>query len=378
MRGKTFRIGFLKEKDRDTGVVVTRLTDGVGNSIHPYFTQTLVSEDSKMLLIESTRSGRWQLFSLELNTGLMVQLTDDFNISPHRSCLDPKRLIAYYWDGRILKSVDLQTLKTEQIYVAPYGFHTGILSLSGDGRYLAFVYSENLEMSTGTGAQYSQMLEHLYRRPSSVIMRIDLEEERIEAVWGEREWISHVNISPVDPNIILFCHEGPWHLVQRMWIVRADTHEIYPILEQKRYIERAGHEYFTKSGKIVTQYSVRETPRSTEWTFFDVILDTDGTILGKYKYPGPSPTHIQTNPTEDLFVGDGAFPTSDFKDGRDYIGLIKHSEDMCKVIPLCHHGSSWLTQESHPHPIFTPDGKNVIFTSDREGVCNVYMTPVIE
>jgi len=377
MKGKTFRIEFLREKDKDTGVMVTRLTDGVGNSIHPYFTQTLVSEDSKILLIESTRSGRWQLFSLELDTGLMVQLTDDFNIFPHKSCLDPKKLIAYYWDGRILKSVDLQTLKTEEIYVAPSGFHTGILSLSGDGKYLAFVYSEDLEMSTGTGAQYSQMLEHLYRRPTSVIMRVDLKGERIEAVWGEREWISHVNISPVDPDIILFCHEGPWHLVQRMWIVRADTHEIYPILQQKRYLERAGHEYFTRSGKVVTQYSVRETSGSTEWTFFDVIMDTDGTILGKYRYPGPSPTHIQTNPTEDLFVGDGAFPTPEFKDGRDYIGLIRHRDDMCEVRPLCHHGSSWLTQESHPHPIFTPDGKNVIFTSDREGVCNVYMAPVI-
>ncbi|HRR91705.1 MAG TPA: hypothetical protein P5253_05475 [bacterium] len=50
-------------------------------------------------------------------------------------------------------------------------------------------------MSTGTGAQYSEMLEHLYRRPSSVIMRIDLESQRIEAAWGEREWISHVTSS---------------------------------------------------------------------------------------------------------------------------------------------------------------------------------------
>ncbi|HRU32543.1 MAG TPA: oligogalacturonate lyase family protein [bacterium] len=193
--GKSFHIEFEKQKDKDTGVIVTRLTDGMGNSIHPYFTQPLVSNDSRILLIESTRSGRWQLFSLELDTGLMVQLTDDPGIRPHSSCLDPNRLIAYYWDGKILKSVDLNTLKTDQLYFVPSGFHTGILSLTADGRYLAFVYSEDLEISTGTGAQYSEMLEHLYRRPSSVIMRIDLESQRIEAAWGEREWISHVTSS---------------------------------------------------------------------------------------------------------------------------------------------------------------------------------------
>jgi len=59
--------------------------------------------------------------------------------------------------------------------------------------------------------------------------------------------------------------------------------------------------------------------------------------------------------------------------------------------PLCVHGSSYrifgknlpnahVTQDAHPHPSFSPDGKHVLFTSDketgREGNCAVYAVEV--
>jgi Tol biopolymer transport system component len=31
-------------------------------------------------------------------------------------------------------------------------------------------------------------------------------------------------------------------------------------------------------------------------------------------------------------------------------------------------------QRCHPHPSFSPDGKKVVFTSNRTGSSNVYMT----
>ena len=48
---------------------------------------------------------------------------------------------------------------------------------------------------------------------------------------------------------------------------------------------------------------------------------------------------------------------------------------------LCQHGSSYAirgkhTQDAHPHPDFSPNGRTVLFTSDREtgptGNCAVY------
>jgi Tol biopolymer transport system component len=40
--------------------------------------------------------------------------------------------------------------------------------------------------------------------------------------------------------------------------------------------------------------------------------------------------------------------------------------------PLVEHGSSWSSQDDHPHPIVTPDGRSVLFTSDRRGSRAVY------
>jgi len=381
MKKKVYQSELAEEKDNVTGVVVTKLSDNVGDTHHPYFTQFLVSNDSKVLLTSSNRTGSWQLYSLEIDTGKIVQLTDDNDVSHHGAVLDPQKMIAYYFSARLLKSIDLSNLKTSDLfYFVPEGFRPSILSLSGDGRYLVFSYSQKLSLSTTSGKIYSNFAERFYRRPRSVVMRIDLKGESAEAIWGESEWFSHTNISPVDSNIIVFCHEGPWHLLQRMWVVNALSHEIRPLLPQRRYLESSGHEFFTKSGKVVTQYGIRGNPLSSDWTYYDVILNPDGSGLRRFRYlyTGKRPAHIQINNKENLGVGDHAFPDDDpsFKEGNDYIGLIEYKDNQAKTSLLCRHNTSWRTQHSHPHPIFTPDDRYVIFSSDRGGRCNVYMAPV--
>src|SRR5688572_33089241 len=43
---------------------------------------------------------------------------------------------------------------------------------------------------------------------------------------------------------------------------------------------------------------------------------------------------------------------------------------------LCRHDSYTFgdDQRCHPHPSFTPDGRQVIFTSNRTGTSNIYLT----
>ena len=43
---------------------------------------------------------------------------------------------------------------------------------------------------------------------------------------------------------------------------------------------------------------------------------------------------------------------------------------------LCEHRSSMHIQKSHPHPRFTADGKQVLFTTDHSDYCNVYLVDV--
>lgn len=374
--GKIYKSNITSYKDALTGVEVKRLTDNESNTFHPYFTQPLFSEDGNFILISSDRTGSWQLYSLEVKTGKMVQLTDEENVIGQTACLDGKRMIAYYFCGSKLKSVDLGSLKTEELYNIPQGFGPGALCITADGLFLDFCYSENLELSTVTGKLYSGMSEILFRRPTSVVMRFDVMTRSANALWGEREWISHVITSPVDNDIVVFCHEGHWHLVQRTWVVKASTHEVWPIVQTKPYIERAGHEFFTKSGRIVTQYGIRENPSTRDWKCSDVFINPDGTGMQKFDYyPGEKSMHVQVNSSETLGVADGAYLVDHTKDGGRYMALVKYEDGQAKPRILCCHDTSWKYQHTHPHPIFTPDDKYVLFSSDREGRANIYLAP---
>ena len=45
------------------------------------------------------------------------------------------------------------------------------------------------------------------------------------------------------------------------------------------------------------------------------------------------------------------------------------------VVPLCAGNSSWHTQDNHPHPVLSPDQREVLFTSDSDGVRRIYSVP---
>ena len=203
-------------------------------------------------------------------------------------------------------------------------------------------------------------------------MRVDTESGAAAALWGEREWISHVNVSPVDGDIVVFCHEGSWHLVQRMWTLRASTGEVWPLVEQRRWLERSGHEFFTRTGRVVTQYSWRFHAEAGDWVPLDVFINPDGSGPQSFRYLYGRPSHIQIAGDETLGVGDHALPREGFSEGRNFIGLIRYQDERATVTALCRHDTSWLTQHSHPHPVFSPDDRFVYFNSDRGGRCNVY------
>ncbi|MGQ9730395.1 MAG: oligogalacturonate lyase family protein [Candidatus Zipacnadales bacterium] len=373
--GDVAHITFATLKDPATGVEVTRLTDNVGDTIFPYFTQPVFSDDGGSLLLSSNRSGAWQAYRLNLVSGSLIQLTDEpGGLSGHASTMLPTQPACAVIAGRLVKWVPLEPGPSQTIYEIPEGFRGSILSPTADGTSVTFAYSEVLNLSTRTGHIYSDFLEHLYRRPTSVVMRVRTDGAGATALWGEREWISHVNVSPIDPDIVVFCHEGPWDLVQRLWVVRASTHEVWPLLPQRRHRDRSGHEYFTASGRLVTQWSTRETPTSTVTIGYNAIVEPSGENLQMFRYEGGHPTHVQTSPDESLWAGDTCH-LPELAEGRSYMCLVRHEGECAVKQPLCRHDTSWLTQHSHPHPVFSPDGEWVYFNSDREGHSNVYRAP---
>src|SRR5262245_25682022 len=65
------------------------------------------------------------------------------------------------------------------------------------------------------------------------------------------DWLNHVQFSPTDRTLMMFCHEGPWHKVDRIWTIRTDGTELRKIHTRTMDMEIAGHEFFSADGKTI-------------------------------------------------------------------------------------------------------------------------------
>lgn len=378
MIGSTDKITAKQYRDEITGVTVTRLTPESADYHHLYFTNHSFTADGKSLVIGSNRDQGWQLYSLEIDTGKLCGLTDS-PLSTHSTCLDPVKRVAYYFADGVLHSVKIDTLEHNEHYRVPDGFKPGTLSVSSCGRYLAFPYQEIISSSTSSGRIYSGMHEYYFQHPRCLVVRLELETGRPSAIWGETNWISHVQISPVDPNIVMFCHEGAFLVKQRMWIVNSKTSVCKPLYDQQPN-EHCAHEYFLKDGRVVSQLAVypnEDKPFSGNSSInYHIVTRVDNTEQQKFSLPSIAPFHIQSNSDASLHVGDTAFPTKDYPNGGKMMSLLRHVEDRVEVQPFCRHGGDFTMQLGHQHPIFSPDDRHVLFTSNAGGKCGVYLADV--
>ncbi len=240
-----------------------------------------ISPDGTRIAFSSNRTGEDQFYTLNFADGTMVQLTDDKDV--HTGCLDAANRIVYYFAGHVLKSVRLDDLTEEEHMAVPAAFIPASLSCTADGRYLAFTMVELAQTELCTArfeAEFSGgskgFREKFFRYPSSVIIRYDTQTHTGYPVTGELRRMTHVIIHPTDGDTVLYCHEGPWDLVQRMWIANVATDETHPLVETQRHLERVGHEFFTASGRVGTQYSYRYRA-DVDWLFHaDIYVNPDG------------------------------------------------------------------------------------------------------
>ena len=373
--GDTFDTQVEEYAAPETGALVRRLTGDGSDNAHLYFTSTsFVGEGVERVLVSSDRLGERAFFLLDVPARRMVQVTEASETPFSHGCLSPTgRLFAFR--GRSLLRLELDSLESEEIYRVPDGFTPALPTCTDNGGYVAFAYCEDLSVSTEVGRIYSSMAERYYQHPSSVVMRVNADSGEAVAAWGERNWISHVCIHPTNPDMILFCHEGGSYVKQRMWTVdltQTVAREAQPLFRQ-HLNESCCHEYFTRQGEVGFQCNVAREDGAEGYNCF---TRPDGTWLRQFLLPGARPGHIQSNSDNSLVVGDRGHLSRDDDEGGAYMALIRHLEGRGEITRLCRHDTSWKTQISHPHPIFSPDDRWALYTSDAGGACNVYMADV--
>ena len=137
---------------------------------------------------------------------------------------------------------------------------------------------------------------------SKVLFTVDIKTGAINKIHPSTSWLNHTQFSPTDPTQILFCHEGDWHHVDRIWTIRSDGTGLKLMHYRTMPYEIAGHEFFSFDGSMVW-YDL-QTPRSGEFWLAGVNIKTGERI----RYPlERSQWSVHYNQSHDgkLFSGDG-------------------------------------------------------------------------
>lgn len=355
--------------DRTSGVEVTALTGWRTHHHHFYFTNPGWHDGGRRLLICSDRNNATNLYSLELATGELRQLTQleplplPREVEFLRACVNPCREEVYFYYGYELRALDLQTLEQRPLWRLSEGWDVSMINCSADGERLYMSVSEDLSSRFPVDLLrgYVGFRETWEARPRSEVVEVGVDTTEARTVWAEDYWIGHVNTSPTQPHLLTFCHEGPWTEVDnRIWGMDVRKGRPWQIRPRQEEGECVGHEFWMADGERIGYHGWK--PDRTSYIGHCRYDDSDHVEATFSSSPG----HIHAN-TPAWIIGDG---------GR-FIRLWKREGDSyAGPRALCRHDSSSKIQQLHPHPRFDPTGRYVVFTSDRSGYGQVHKVEI--
>jgi len=368
MKGKKWVPEWEQYKDRLTGVTITQLTNYAGHSHHLYFTENGWYDNETKLLFCSDRENKTNVFSINLLSGEIIQLTDYQQTYDSLSvCIHPSEETAYIRKNHQLIELNLETYEERLLFEGPEKSVIGNINCTADGKYLITClqedYSDRFEINLGNG--YIGHQELMEAKPKSQILQISLgKSQEVQVVHEEENFITHINTSPTQHHLITFCHEGPWHLVDhRIWGLDLSTGRTWKIRERKEKHEKVGHEYWYQDGIHIGYHGFRE----------------DGTaFFGKIRYDNESMEEVEFH-----FPNWHAHSHGFSKiaiDGRAPLDKIiiwgRNEGELVGPKVLCEHRCSFHSQKVHAHPRFNADGTKLLFTSDKNGYGNLFLVDI--
>ena len=361
----SFPSEIIRFSDPVTSRPVRQLTNFKCHHHHLYFTNPGWWDNGRKLLFGGDRMGRTNLFSVDLESGEITQHTDKDMPGPPCettflfAAVHPLRAECYFWRGREMIGIDLLANRERLLWKCPEDYLPNLINVSADGAYVYSVVTQDLSSRIPLNFLngYVGFPEYCKAHPHSQIIRVPVEGSRVEVIWEERNWINHVNTSPTRPDLLSFCHEGPWEMVEnRIWMLDVGSSKRWPIRQRKNPDERIGHEYWHANGVTLGYHGY---------------LPEVGGIFGSVKYD-------DTEHMEYPGYGDtGHVHSLDFSmivgDAKPYVRIWGRSgTTFGKSRILCRHDSSAKIQQLHVHPRISSDGSRVVFTSDRTGYGQLY------
>jgi oligogalacturonide lyase len=363
--------------DRATGHRVVRLSRREGSNESFYFhndpfVPRRAAAGGVMVFSGSTPNGR-QLFTVDLASLALAQVTDRAG-GVSGEIVAPKHREVVYQRGDSVFATHLHTKRTRLLVALPAGLHANVTTLNADETLLGGVIAG--PEVRAILAQYPAKRDFFDRifaaHPLHTLFVVDLKSGELRKIHEEKTWIGHVQFSPTDPTLLMFCHEGPWHLVDRIWTIDVKSGEVRQIHHRTVDREIAGHEFFSPDGRTIW-YDL-QIPRGE--TFFLAGTDVATGKTVKYQMTRDEwSIHFNQSPDGSLFAGDGgdSSQVARAKDGR-WLYLFRPQGDRLvseKLVDMHAHG-----YKLEPNVHFSPDGKWITFRANFEGQSEAYAVAV--
>lgn len=223
-----------------------------------------------------------------------------------------------------------------------------------------------------------------------VLFTVNTKTGATKDILREHEWLGHLQFSPTDPNLIMFCHEGTWHEVDRVWTIHADGTGLTKIHTRIMNMEIAGHEFFSSDGAHIW-YDL-QTPRGLDFWLAGYKVAT-GKRTWYHLDRNEWSVHFNVSPDGKLFAGDGGdsemvarAPNGKwiylFRPERvpDVAG-VKASNSDSLIDPGFFKSERLVNMSKHdyrlePNVTFSPDMKWIVFRSNMLGPTHVFAVEI--
>jgi oligogalacturonide lyase len=199
------------------------------------------------------------------------------------------------------------------------------------------------------------------------------------------DWLGHLQFSPTDPTLLMFCHEGPWHKVDRIWTIRADGSDLKLIHQRTMIMEIAGHEFWSSDCKTIW-YDL-QTPRGEDFWVAGYEISS-GKRTWYHLQRDEWGVHFNVAPDGGLFSSDGGDDKMvAHADNGKWMWLFRpeliedRSAGNVTTTNLIQTGvfrsERLVNMAKHdyalePNGMFSPDMKWLIFRSNMTGVTHAY------
>jgi oligogalacturonide lyase len=378
LRPLTFQV----EADPDTGARVTRLTPEDVTCHRNYFYQKCFTNDGRQLVFggEFGPGPDWHYHLLDLDNQTALQLTDQPDENTFGGFLSPDdRHLYFVRQKRHLVRLALDTLQEEVVYVVPDGW-------VGYGTWVpnsACTKVVGIEIATEDWfplSDWQKFNEMFERQPRCRLFSIDLATGARQVILEQKGWLGHPQYRPFDDRTVAYCHEGPHDRIDaRMWFIDEDgTNRRCGKPHENG--ESCTHEFWVPDGSAMIYVSyLKDSP--DRW-----IRSLDPVTLADRPLTQMPPcSHLMSNHDGTLIVGDGcghaAAGNNEMLTGDPYLHLFDLKAGTTRR--LARHDSSWGVykgdrQVTHPHPSFTPDDRQVLFSCDKRGEPGLFLVDLVD